>query len=74
MLKLRKKHIKKILKNNEGFVLKEKNIEYEISRGSIKTKTNASNDEFEAYTLEFLTYRKIKKFFKKHLENIRFVA
>ena len=74
MLKLRKKHIKKILKNNEGFVLKEKNIEYEISRGSMKAKTNASNDEFEAYTLEFLSYRRIKRFFKKHLDNIRFVV
>ena len=74
MLKLKRKHIKKILKNNEGFILREKNIEYEISRGNIKAKIITLEDEFEVYTLEFLSYKKIKKFFKKHLDNVRFVA
>lgn len=75
MLKLRKKDIKKILINNEGFVIAEKGLDYVIKRGRIvEIKTYLKNDRINWTSQRVLSPRRVCNFLKKHLSNIKLEA
>ncbi len=75
MLKLKDKEIRQIVLNNEGFKITEKKYEYKFHKGYVlKIEVISADEEFVHTYTEWLSRWKTRRFIKKHLKNIRFVA